>query len=320
MTEYTSVSHSEARALVRRAIEKAEEFSQRATYVLVDRKGVIITASRMDGALIMSYRISRAKAHNAAIYGMSNGDMYDFSMNGPPILIHEIMQITREPIFHGAGSQVIRRDGKVVGAMTTGMGVPPFVKVAGIEPEQLIWDGKATNAEDHIMAYALRQPYIPQHGDDEKNWVAVYGKPPEGKGKGGNEAPKSTKQVELDAAIKLADAAIAEAERRKLRISVVVVDDAGEVIQLDRMDGGAPMTPDAATALAVTAVNFQAPSTAAAGYPDLNGLAATTTFKFLGVPGGLPLFRDGLVSGGIGVSGADPKVCEEIAQIAINAK
>lgn len=319
MTVNTSISHSEARALVQRAISKAEDFAQRATYVLVDRKGVVITASRMDGALVLSYRISRAKAHNSAMYGMSNGDIYDFSVNGPPILIHEILAITREPVFHGAGSQVIRKDGRVIGAITTGMGVPPFVKVPGIDPEKLIWDGKATNAEDHVMAYTLQQPYIPQHGDDEKAWIAAYGKPPEGKGKGGIEVPKASKQVELDAAVRLADAAIAEAERRNARISVVVVDEAGEVIQLDRMDGGAPMTPDAAAALAVTAVNFQAPSASAASYPDLQGLAATTTFKFLGVPGGLPLVRDGLVTGGIGVSGADPKVCEAIAQAAIDA-
>lgn len=319
MTETPKLTLTEARAFVRRAIEKAEDLGQRASYVLVDPNGILVTASRMDGAVSMSYRISRAKAYNTALYGMSNGMMYDFSVNGPPILIQEIMNIAREPIFHGAGSQVIRRDGRVIGAMTTGMGVPPMVQLPGVDPEKLILNGKPTNAEDMCMAYALRIPYSPEHGDDAAAWVRAYGKLPETQGTAADEAPAATRQPQLDAALRLSDAAQAEAARRNARIAVVIVDQSGEVVQLDRMDGASAITHDVAEAVAATAAHFQAPSSAAASYPDLQGLSRITSQKLLGVAGGLPIVRDGLVTGAIGIGGADPKLCEEIAQAALNA-
>ncbi|MEU3935933.1 heme-binding protein [Streptomyces sp. NPDC029044] len=181
------------------------------------------------------------------------------------------------------------KDNLVIGAMSTGGGVAPLVRFPGLEPSKLVVDGKPANAEDLCSSYALRTPYEPQHGDDLPKWIAAYGGPPEGRGTGLDESPKSTKQLELDAAIRLCDKAIGEAARRNELICVVVVDRHGDVVQIDRMDHAAPMSPDAAEALAVTAVNFRAPSSAAANYPNLDALASVTPFKYLPVPGGLPL-------------------------------
>jgi uncharacterized protein GlcG (DUF336 family) len=100
-------------------------------------------------------------------------------------------------------------------------------------------------------------------------------------------------------------------------VSVVVVDRSADVIQVDRMDDAAPMTPDAAEALAATAVNFRAPSASAAKYPDLHALRSVTRYKYLPVAGGLPIVKNGRVTGAVGVSGADPKECEAIAGAAI---
>lgn len=317
MTNANMLSLSDARATARRAIEKAYDLGQRATYVIMDRNGYIVTVSRMDGARMLSYRISRAKAHATAIYGASTGDLYDFNMSGPSILMEQIMSFAREPIFQGAGSQVIRnKDGALLGAITTGMGVAPFVQLPGVDPEKLTWEGQPANAEDLVMSYALRRPYTPQHGDDAANWIAAYGKLPETRGTGTDEAPPVTDLHELDNAIRLSDAAMAEARRRNVLISVVVVDEGGEVVQIDRMDGAAPMTPDISTALAVTAVNFEGSSANAAGY-DLAAMSNASNLKFLGMPGGLSLVRDGLTYGGIGISGTDPKICEEIAKAAV---
>ena len=178
--------------------------------------------------------------------------------------------------------------------------------------------------ENHIQDDAFvgvwRNPYSPQHGDDLKRWIDAYGKAPVGQGSGFAEAPRSARQLELDTAISLCDAAMAEAKRRKALVSVVVVDRSADVIQVDRMDDAAPMTPDAAEALAVTAINFRAPSAAAAKYPDLHALASVTPFKYLPVAGGLPLFKGRRVTGALGVSGVDPEECEAIAQVATGTR
>jgi uncharacterized protein GlcG (DUF336 family) len=317
MTDETIFSLEEARAAVRRGIDKTEELIQRTSFVAVDRFGVVITASRMDGARVLSYRTSRAKAHLAAVQQFNPGELYDFAMAVPKILIEQMGDIVREPIFHGQGAQIVLKKGEFVGALSTGVGIAPAVQFPGVDPSKLIADGKAANGEDLVTSYALGNRYNPQHGDDEAKWVKTYGKPPEGRGTAMDEAPPASKQVELDAAIRLSDAAMAEAERRKVFVSVAIVDMGGEVVQLDRMDGASPMTPDAAVALAATAMNFRGTSTTASTYPDLEGLAAATKIQFHAAPGGLAVFRDGCLYGGIGVHGADPQICAEIAQAAI---
>lgn len=118
------------------------------------------------------------------------------------------------------GAQHVVRNGRIIGAVAE-KGVPPFVTFPGVDPVKLIVDGKPANDEDLCIAYALRKPYATQHAsmfDDEKQWLQAYGKAPEGRGTGLAPAPKATKQAELDAAIRICDAAIAEAKRRNARI------------------------------------------------------------------------------------------------------
>lgn len=307
----------EARAVARRAVEKAEDLERSGTFVVVDDGGVVITVSRMDGTGSLSYPVSRAKAYGAAVQREPSAAFAERFAHASAGIFSAFQQLTREAVFPGPGAQPILKDGRLIGAISTGLGVPPFVKFPGVDPTKLIVDGKPANAEDLCISYALRKPYSPQHGDDNKRWIDAYGKAPEGLGTGSSEAPKCTKQLALDAAMKMCDAAMAEARRRRALVSVVVVDRHADVIQIDRMDGAAPMTPDAAEALAATALNFHAPSTAAAKYPNLTALATVTPFKYLPVPGGLPLSENGRATGAIGVSGADPEECEAIARVAI---
>jgi uncharacterized protein GlcG (DUF336 family) len=313
-----SLSLEEARAIARRAIEKAEDLGRSGAFVVVDDGGVVITASRMDGTGSLSYPVSRAKAYGAAVQREPSAAFAERFAHASAGIFSAFQQLTREPVFPGPGAQLVLKAGRLVGAISTGLGVPPFVKFPGLDPMKLIVEGKPANAEDLCISYALRKPYAPQHGDDMKRWMEAYGKAPEGQGTGFAEAPGSTKQLELDAAIRMCDAAMAEAKRRKSLVSVVVVDRHANMIQIDRMDGAAPMTPDAAEALAATAVNFHAPSGEAAKYPNLSALATVTGFKYLPVPGGLPLLQNGRAIGAIGISGADPEECEAIARAAID--
>lgn len=114
-----------------------------------------------------------------------------------------------------------------------------------------------------------------------------------------------------------ADRAIARAQASGLRIAVVVLNGLGELVQLDRMDGAAPMTADIAEAKARTALNFAQPTSELAEHPErLQAVAPVLRFQPVTLPGGVPMLRQGAVIGAIGISGADAKD-EEIARAAL---
>jgi glc operon protein GlcG len=116
-----------------------------------------------------------------------------------------------------------------------------------------------------------------------------------------------------------ADAAIAVAGAQNLRVAVAVVDEAGLLLQLDRMDGALLMGPDVALSKAVTALNFQRPSSSVAelarANPDLvRSLQQTVRFAIMAAGGGVPIARNGAIVGAIGVSGATAEQDEAVAQ------
>jgi glc operon protein GlcG len=126
----------------------------------------------------------------------------------------------------------------------------------------------------------------------------------------------------LDDARRYADAAIAAARAQDLRVAVAVVDEGGLLLQLDRMDGALLMGPDVALAKAVTALNFQRPTSSVAelarANPDLvRSLQQAVRFSIIAAGGGLPISRDGAVVGAIGVSGATAEQDEGLARAAL---
>src|ERR1043166_4873939 len=96
----------------------------------------------------------------------------------------------------------------------------------------------------------------------------------------------------LAEALALADRAIEKAEELKVSVSVAVVDEFGQLVQLDRMDGAALMSPDLAEAKAITALNFKR-STSDVAKLDSSARSAIESivhFKPIALPGGLPIF------------------------------
>ena len=113
-----------------------------------------------------------------------------------------------------------------------------------------------------------------------------------------------------------ADKGIAKAHEMGLQISLVVVDEFGQLVQMDRMDGASLMSPDIAEAKAVTALNFRRATSLVAQQinPDtLRTLQASVHFNILAATGGVPIYRDGNLAGAIGVSGATGEQDEEVA-------
>src|SRR5436190_19886004 len=109
----------------------------------------------------------------------------------------------------------------------------------------------------------------------------------------------------LDFARRCLEAAQEEAAGRGLKLSFAVVDAAGHLVALHRMDGAPWITPDVALGKAWTAAAYAAPS-AAQGEKmrELHAFSASisvaTGGRYTPQIGGLPIVADGDNVGGMG--------------------
>ena len=102
---------------------------------------------------------------------------------------------------------------------------------------------------------------------------------------------------------RVAAAAAQEAQRNGWSVVIAIVDDAGLLVYLERLDGVQPASCDIAQAKARSAALFRRPTkaleeTVAGGRVALLSLPHITP-----VEGGLPLVHEGQTVGAIGVSG-----------------
>jgi uncharacterized protein GlcG (DUF336 family) len=111
------------------------------------------------------------------------------------------------------------------------------------------------------------------------------------------------KGLTLEAAKKIAAAAEAEALKNKWNVVIAVVDDGGQLVYLQRMDGTQYGSVNVAVAKARTSTAFKRPTkvfedAVAGGRTAILGLD-----DVLPLEGGLPLTHGGQIVGAIGVSG-----------------
>jgi uncharacterized protein GlcG (DUF336 family) len=300
VTHPRDIPLAEARALIDRAIAKAQDLGVRGAVAVVGASGVLVSASRMDRGGTGGMARARSKAWIAATQQLPSLVHLDRMRTLPDPMVRGFVACAPEAVFPGAGGMPI---GEVGGIAASGATVGPFVDYAGADPRKLIADGRPANAEDLLVHYALGRPYAGQHGDDEARWLAAYGALPDEPGLGMADPPPAT-QPEHAWARGLADRAIAEAERRGVRIAVAVVDHRGDPIQQDCMDGAPTAAPFVAEAVAAGAATFQLPS--AEVPPEA---APVLPYRVAVLPGGLPV-ED---VAGLGVAGAPPALCHEIA-------
>jgi uncharacterized protein GlcG (DUF336 family) len=325
---------AEARGLVQRAVDKAEQLGLRGGIAVVGASGTLITASRMDGGGPGGMTRARSKAWISATQQIPSSEhLHRMTVIAPPVATG-FAQASPEALFPGAGGLPIWADGAaggggvvVAGIAASGATVSPFFP-DGVEPRALSADGKPANPEDLLIAYALQIPYTGQHGDDQKRWEQRFGDlvidPADSLGMAA--APPASHQAQLDWARALCDAAMAEARRRDVRIAVAVVDRGGDPVQQDLMDGAPAGGVAVAQAVAGAAALFgrdsgdlgyvfgQVGETGSAAIP-----AGLVVPPVLGVPGGLPVRDEGWLVAGLGVGGASPVACASIARAALAA-
>jgi len=329
-THPCDIGLAQARALVQRAVDKAEQLGLRGAIAVVGASGTLITASRMDAGGPGGMARARSKAWISATQQIPSAEHLRrmTTIAGP--VATGFVAASPEALFPGAGGMPVSANGSdaavVGGIAASGATVSPFFPV-GVDPRVLSADGQPANPEDLLIAYALGLPYAGQHGDDRKRWEDRFGDlvidPAESLGM--TQAPAATCQVQLDWARGLCDAVMAAASSRGVKVAVAVVDRGGDPVQQDLMDGGAAGAVAVAQAVAGTSALFDCGSAnfgsrfSAAPGAGADAVAALVVPPVLGIPGGLPVYDQGRVVAGLGVGGGDPYVCQEIARMALDA-
>jgi uncharacterized protein GlcG (DUF336 family) len=314
MDHPTDIPLRQARRLITRAIDKAAQMGVRGAFAVVGASGVLVSASRMDRGGAGGMARARSKAWISATQQIPSTEHHQRMATLPAPIAAGFVACSPEANFPGAGGMPIYSDtGVVVGGFSaSGATIGPFVQIPGVDRRMLIAEGKPANSEDLVVLWTLGLPYQGQHGDDEKRWLDVFGELPDEPGLGYSDPPPAD-QPEHRWALALADAAIAEAVARGIRIAVAVVDGRGDPIQQDTMDGAPTAAPFVAEAVAAGAATFQRPSA------EIDpAMTSVLPYRVLTVRGGVPV-RDGdRVVAGLGIAGPDAVVCEEIAAAVIS--
>ena len=131
------------------------------------------------------------------------------------------------------------------------------------------------------------------------------------------------REVSLEQALALLGRVRSEAAGHGLAVAAAVVDRGGHVVASARMDGAALGAMTLAVDKAYTAVLWQTPtgefmSSTQPGGADW-GFNTTTGGRVVVYAGGLPLWEDGGLVGGIGVSGGTGEQDEACASAAVAA-
>ncbi len=122
------------------------------------------------------------------------------------------------------------------------------------------------------------------------------------------------KSLTLAVAKKIAAAAEAEATANKWNVVVAILDDGGNLLYLQRMDGTQIGSIDVAIAKGASAIKFKRPTKALEDALAGGRQAILRLPGAIPVEGGLPLMVDGQYLGAIGVSGVQSNQDGQIAK------
>ena len=127
------------------------------------------------------------------------------------------------------------------------------------------------------------------------------------------------KVLTLEAAEKVAAAAVVEATKRNATVVIAVVDDGGYPIIIKRLNNTQVASVDVGIGKARTAAIFRRPSKDFEEQIKNGRVASLVLPGATPLQGGLPLAVDGKVVGAIGVSGNTPQEDEDIARAGVAA-
>jgi uncharacterized protein GlcG (DUF336 family) len=123
----------------------------------------------------------------------------------------------------------------------------------------------------------------------------------------------------LEDAKRVAAAAEAEAKTNEWKVVIAVVDDGGHLLYLQRSHDTQFGSVETAIAKAHAAVAFQRPTKASEDAVTSGRLIHLALPGVIPAEGGVPLLRDGIIVGGLGISGVRSFQDGQIAQAGANA-
>ena len=120
--------------------------------------------------------------------------------------------------------------------------------------------------------------------------------------------------ITLEAAKKLAAGTVAECRANQWNVAVAVVNTHGSLVYYERMDNTQSASAKIAVDKASAAAMYRRTTRAFADAIAKSGPAVMTLPGVIASPGGLPIMRDGMVIGGLGVSGMTGDQDEQCAK------
>ncbi len=127
------------------------------------------------------------------------------------------------------------------------------------------------------------------------------------------------KVLTLEVSKKIAAVAEAEAKKRGATVVIVIVDDGGHLLVLERLDDTQVASVEVGIGKARTAAIFRRPSKVFEDQVREGRVAAIALPGATPLQGGVPIIFEGKVIGAIGVSGNTPQEDEDIAKVGANS-
>ena len=126
------------------------------------------------------------------------------------------------------------------------------------------------------------------------------------------------KALTIAIAKQIATASEREAARNHWNIFIAIVDDGGNVMYLERMDGAQLASHEVSVAKARSALLFKRPTKAMEEAVAAGRAVVMTLPQVVPVEGGVPLIADGQIVGAIGISGVTSAQDGVVAQAGVD--
>ncbi len=279
------------------------------TIIVLDHNGNRVYMDRMDGQGYLNIVTAEMKARTALL-GQEPSKSYMNRVIQDPAEEFQDIQLGIYPV---AGALPIVVNGQLIGVVGAG----------GYRPNPPVWSDEICAHKALVEVIGPSVPPLledvpPRRNPNRGNApvprfvTAMPPKPslPAEFVVGGKAAAKvfDGNQISLAAAKKIGRACRDWAASKGATMALYVVDNAGEMVHMERMDGQLPNDIRTALLKAQTALKTRQPTSIGAAQLKNNpgGLLRTTAlFNFFEVSGGIPIVVDGQMIGAVGVSGVE---------------
>lgn len=305
--DFTTINLATAERIAEACEAAATAQGVQISVLVLDKAGNEVYMDRMDGQGYLAVETAQMKARTALMDREPSKVLMNRVIENPA----EELQTIQLRLFANSGGLPIVVDRQLIGA----------VGVGGSAPRVPVWSDEICAHRALVQVIGSSVPPLvqdlPRHRNPNPPRTPVprfaAATPPKSSlpaqfvvsGKAAA-AIYDANQISLAAAKKIARVCRDWAASHGGAISLYVIDDAGELVHMERMDGQLPNDIRTALLKAQTALKTRQPTSIRAAQleNDPSGLPRQVAlYKFFTSSGGLPIVVDGQLIGAIGVSG-----------------